>query len=51
MVPPSEGNEAKRDGRPGVVASDRTEEAGELAPWGTLWREADVGSWNRWRET
>ena len=32
VVPPSEGNEARRDGRPGIGASHSTVEAGELAP-------------------
>ena len=32
VVPPSEGNEARRDGRPGIGASHSTVEAGELTP-------------------
>ena len=49
MVPPSEGNEARREGRQGVGAPHSTDEAGEPAR-GTPWREGGAGSWNRWRE-
>ena len=48
-VPPSEGNEARRDGRQGVAAPRSTGEAGE-ATRGTPWREGGVGGWNRWRD-
>ena len=34
VVPPSEGNEVRREGRSGVGASRSTGEAGELTPWG-----------------
>ena len=33
VVPPSEGNEARRDGRQGLGASHSTAEAGESSPW------------------
>ncbi len=42
LVPPNQGNQVRRDGRPGVAAPDSTVEAGEPAPAGTLWREAGV---------
>jgi hypothetical protein len=43
VVSPSEGNEAKRDGRWGVGASHTIDEAGE--PFrGTPWREGDAVS-------
>jgi hypothetical protein len=48
VVPPSEGNEARRDGRREVGAPHGTEEAGE--PRGTLWRDGGAGTRNRWRE-
>jgi len=51
VVPPSEGNEVRRDGRQGLGASRSTCEAGESPPWETLWRKGDAGSSNRWRET
>jgi hypothetical protein len=43
VVSPSEGNEAKRDGRSGVGASHSIDEAGEPLR-GTLWREGDAVS-------
>src|SRR3954469_22959007 len=41
-IPPSEGNEARRDGRRGVGASNSTDEAGEPT-LGTPWREGGAG--------
>src|SRR5512135_3906257 len=41
-IPPSEGNEARRDGRRGVGASRSTFEAGEPTR-GTPWREGGAG--------
>jgi hypothetical protein len=49
MVPPSEGNEARREERWGFGASHSTAEAGEPTQ-GTLWREGDAGTRNRRRE-
>ncbi len=49
MVPPSEGNEARRDGRQEVGAPHRTCEAGEPTR-GTPWRERGAGLRNHWRE-
>ena len=43
VVSPSEGNEARRDGRRGVGASHSTDEAGEPLR-GTPWREGDAVS-------
>jgi len=49
QVPPSEGNEARRDGRREVAAPHRTDEAGEPTQ-GTRRREGGAGERNRWRE-
>jgi hypothetical protein len=43
VVSPSEGNEARRDGRSGVGASHSIDEAGEPLR-GTPWREGDAVS-------
>lgn len=48
-VPPSEGNEARREGRQDVGAPRSTREAGEPTR-GTRWREGGAGQRNRWRE-
>ena len=48
VVPPSEGNEARREGRREVGAPRSTREARE--PKGTSWREGGAGSRNCWRE-
>jgi hypothetical protein len=45
-----EGNEAGREGRPGFGASNSTDEAGEPASSGTLWREGDAVTRNCWRD-
>jgi len=54
MVSPSEGNEARRDGRQGVAAPRSSVEAGER-PIRTLWSEGDAalwtGSWNHAEDT
>ena len=50
VVSPSEGNEARREGRAGVGASHSTVEAGEPSR-GTQRREGDAVSSDRWRET
>ncbi len=49
MVSPSEGNEARREGRQAVGVPHSTAEAGEPTQ-GTLWREGGIGTWNRWRD-
>jgi hypothetical protein len=49
LVPLSEGNEARREGRQGVGAPRSTAEAGEPTR-GTPWREGGAGKRNRWRE-
>ena len=41
MVPPSEGNEVRRDGRQEVGALRSTVEAGESLPWETPWKEGN----------
>ena len=46
VVPPSEGNEVKRDGRREVRVSHCTDEAGEPIQ-GTPWREGEAETWNR----
>src|SRR5919108_3140346 len=48
-VRPSEGNEARPEGRQGVGALRSTGGAGELAPEDPV-REGGAGSGNRWRE-
>ena len=54
MVSPSEGNEARRDGRQGVAAPHSTVEAGER-PFRTPWSEGGAalwtGSWNHAEDT
>ena len=47
VVPASEGNEARREGRSGVGAFHSTREAGESDPKETLWRKGNVVIWNR----
>ena len=47
VVPPSEGNEVRRDGWQEVGASNSTVESGEFLPWETPWKEGDAKSWNR----
>ncbi len=49
MVPPSEGNEARRNERQGVGVPRSTAEPGEPSQ-GTLGREGGTGSWNCWRD-
>ena len=49
LVPPSEGNEARREGRQEVGALRSTREAGEPSR-GTRWREGGAGQRTRWRE-
>lgn len=48
-VPPSEGNEARRNGRQEVGAPRSTDEAGEPTR-GTPWREGGARRGNCWRE-
>ena len=48
LVPPSEGNEARREGRQDVGALRSTDDAGEPTR-GTLRREGRAGQRNRWR--
>ncbi len=54
MVSPSEGNEARRDGRQGVAAPHSSVEAGER-PFRTPWSEGGAalwtGSWNHAEDT
>src|SRR5271157_4376969 len=54
MVSPSEGNEARRDGRQGVAAPHSSAEAGER-PSRTPWSEGGAalwtGSWNHAADT
>ena len=50
VVSPREGNETRRDERPGVGASHSSDEAGELDRR-TPWSEGDAVSNDRWRET
>jgi len=49
-VPPSEGNEARREGWLEVGVRHCTEERGELAPRGPAGGKAEPGESNRWRE-
>ena len=49
-VSPTEGDEGRRDGRPGVGASHSSDEAGEPSR-GTPRSQGDAVSTNRWRET
>jgi hypothetical protein len=51
MVPPSEGNEVRRDGRQDVGVSHSTVEAGERLSARTLGREGDTESRTCWEET
>ncbi len=50
VVPPSEGNEARRDEWREVGALHSTCEFGEPVPRGPGGGKAAPGAWNRWRE-